>query len=157
MYTSLINPFIILKITISTYSQFSHANFPITIYHYRVLKIGLSKFPSKTYQCIKTKNRNKICNIDSRSVQEIRDLFQFEISSTFRLHPGIEAKKELSCINRRGERGRGWFPTRNPVENGGENKGRNGRLASFTEANSIGKIRRGLEGETFRRWRGLAA
>lgn len=43
------------KNTISIYSQFSHANFPITIYHYHVLKIGLSIFPLKTYQRIKEK------------------------------------------------------------------------------------------------------
>lgn len=93
-------------------------------------------------------HRLSIRSRDSWSLP-VRDLFNF----------GIEAKKELSCINSRRERESGrreWFPNAKSrgkwrVGGGRENKGRNGRLTSFTEANSIGKIRRRLEeGGTFR-------
>lgn len=157
MYTSLINPLIILKNTVSTpyRAQFSHANFPITVYHY-VLKNSASIDISIENQMYLKRKRSKICS--SLSTRRFRSRGSWPALSRSLQHSPWNQDKKGAVLYKQGSGGS------NPVENrGGEGKIKEGTVGSqawqsFTDANSIGKIRRGRNvSKGRRRRRRLAA
>lgn len=86
-------------------------------------------------------HRLSIRSRDSWSLP-VRDLF----------NSGIEAKKELSCINSRKGRGSGnGFQTRNPVENGGMGEGEKIKEGTVGSQVSPRLIRSEKFGEGWRR------
>lgn len=105
---------------------------------------------------LKTK-RNKICSSLSRLVETpFKRFVASSLRDLFNIPRGIKAKKELSCINRGMVVRILW-----KIEGEGEKikEGTVGSQAwqSFTDANSIGKIRRGRNVSKGRRRRRLAA